>query len=195
MTLTPTNPPPLPPWRRAQRDHFPGVPAWGWPPAGPPGAVRDQPPGDGGQGLGLRRPPTAPACASASSTPACRPTIPASGGLEASYQVVADDAGALSVAECAPHDPAGRGTACASVIRQVAPGASISSLRVLTDGKNGSGDALLTGLRWAIEAGFDVINMSLPTTKSDFRHTLQELADRAYFRRACWWPPRTTCPS
>ncbi|GLX95376.1 S8 family serine peptidase [Herbidospora sp. NBRC 101105] len=182
MTLTPTNSP-LPPWRRGQRDHFPGVPAWGL-------ATRRAAPEPfeisrlesvdkewaygGADGTGVR------VCVLDTGVQADHPHV---GGLEASYQVVADDNGKLSVAECEPHDPAGHGTACASVIRQVAPGASISSLRVLTDGKNGSGDALLTGLRWAIEAGFDVINMSLSTTKSDFRHTLQELADQAYFRR------------
>ncbi len=39
------------------------------------------------------------------------------------------------------------------------------------------------GLRWAIEQGFDVINMSLSTTKQQFAGLLHELADSAYFRR------------
>ena len=42
---------------------------------------------------------------------------------------------------------------------------------------------LLGGLRYAIEQGFDVINMSLSTTKKPFASVLHELADSAYFRR------------
>jgi subtilisin family serine protease len=50
-------------------------------------------------------------------------------------------------------------------------------------GFKGSGLALLAGLRWAVEQGFDVINMSLSTTKRQFAALLHELADSAYFRR------------
>jgi subtilisin family serine protease len=47
----------------------------------------------------------------------------------------------------------------------------------------GSGAELLEGLRWAIEEGFNVINMSLSTTNHRHAGRLHELADRAYFRR------------
>ena len=56
-------------------------------------------------------------------------------------------------------------------------------MRVLGAGYTGSGDVLLAGLRWAVEQGFDVINMSLSTTKSKFAAALHELADTAYFGR------------
>ena len=42
---------------------------------------------------------------------------------------------------------------------------------------------MLAGLRWAIEQGFDVVNMSLSTTKKELATLLHELADDAYFRR------------
>ena len=42
---------------------------------------------------------------------------------------------------------------------------------------------LLAGLRWAVEQGFDVVNMSLSTTKRQFAGILHELTDTAYFRR------------
>jgi subtilisin len=42
---------------------------------------------------------------------------------------------------------------------------------------------LLAGLRWAIGQGYDVINMSLSTTKKQFAGVLHELADTAYFQR------------
>ena len=56
-------------------------------------------------------------------------------------------------------------------------------MRVLGEDYKGSGKVLMAGLRWAIEQGFDVVNMSLSTTKQDFAGSLHELADSAYFRR------------
>jgi subtilisin family serine protease len=80
-------------------------------------------------------------------------------------------------------DLCGHGTACAGVIRSLAPACRLTSVRVLGAGYTGSGAVLLEGLRWAIEQGFDVINMSLSTTKQKFAGLLHELADSAYFRR------------
>ena len=80
-------------------------------------------------------------------------------------------------------DVAGHGTACAGIIRDLAPECVIFSVRVLGAGYTGSGQVLLAGLRWAVEQGFDVINMSLSTTKRQFAEVLHELADRAYFNR------------
>jgi subtilisin len=81
-------------------------------------------------------------------------------------------------------DVCGHGTACAGVVRSLAPGCEIHSVRVLGAGATGSGDLILAGLEHAIEQGFDVINMSLSTTKKRFAERLHELADGAYFRRA-----------
>jgi subtilisin len=80
-------------------------------------------------------------------------------------------------------DVSGHGTACAGIVRQLAPESSISSVRVLGTSFTGSGAVLLGGLRYAIEQGFDVINMSLSTTKKPFATVLHELADAAYFKR------------
>jgi subtilisin family serine protease len=48
----------------------------------------------------------------------------------------------------------------------------------------GGGPALVAGLAWAVDQGFDVINMSLSTTKERFVGELHRLADAAYFRRS-----------
>jgi subtilisin family serine protease len=80
-------------------------------------------------------------------------------------------------------DVSGHGTACAGIVRTVAPEASIASVRVLGANFSGSGNVLLAGLRYAVEQGFDVINMSLSTTKKPFANVLHELADSAYFQR------------
>src|SRR5881394_2357903 len=80
-------------------------------------------------------------------------------------------------------DLCGHGTACAGIIRSLAPECELTSVRVLGAGYTGSGAVLLEGPRWAIEQDFDVINMSLSTTKQKFAGLLHELADSSYFRR------------
>ena len=59
-----------------------------------------------------------------------------------------------------------------------------------------AGPVLLAGLRWAVEQGFDVINMSLSTTKTQFAALLHELADKRVLPpQRCSSPRRTTCRS
>lgn len=80
-------------------------------------------------------------------------------------------------------DLCGHGTACAGIIRALAPECELVSVRVLGAGYTGSGRVLLAGLEWAISQGFDVVNMSLSTTKRNHLDRLYELADAAYFKR------------
>jgi len=54
---------------------------------------------------------------------------------------------------------------------------------VLGAGLRGSGRVLLAGLRWAVEQRFDVVNLSLSTSKAEFVAVLRELTDSAYFGR------------
>ncbi len=82
-----------------------------------------------------------------------------------------------------PHsDDFGHGTACAGIIRSLAPGCRITSVKVLGKGLTGHGAVFGAGLRWAIENGMHVCNLSLGTTKRDFYAVLHELVDEAYFR-------------
>jgi len=80
-------------------------------------------------------------------------------------------------------DLCGHGTACAGIVRAMAPDAEIYSVRVLGENFTGSGKVLLAGLRWAVQQGYDVINMSLSTTKKQFGDLLREIADSAYFKK------------
>jgi subtilisin family serine protease len=80
-------------------------------------------------------------------------------------------------------DLCGHGTACAGIVRALAPECELHSVRVLGAGYTGSGEVLLAGLRHAVEQGYEVVNMSLSTTKKRFVEVLHELADTAYFRR------------
>ena len=109
-------------------------------------------------------------------------THPLVGPVHSAVAVAQDEAGELSVVPDADGDAFGHGTACAAIIRKVAPDCEIHSVRVLGGELTGSGPILLRGLRWAIEQRFEVINLSLSTTKSKFAAELHELADRAYFR-------------
>jgi len=97
------------------------------------------------------------------------------------YRVHAED---LSVVPADPGDACGHGTACASIIRQVAPDCELHSVQVLGPGFSGTGNVLLAGLRWAVEQGFDVINMSLSTARRQFVQALHEMADDAFFSRS-----------
>jgi subtilisin family serine protease len=97
--------------------------------------------------------------------------------------VVTVDGDETAIAEDDVGDECGHGTACAGIVRSIAPECELWSVRVLGAGYTGSGDALLAGLRWAVEQGFEVVNMSLSTTKRRFAEVLHELADSAYFGR------------
>ncbi len=65
--------------------------------------------------------------------------------------------------------------------RRVVEDTEGDSVRTLGRDLTGAGAVLLAGLEWAIDEGYDTINLSLSTTKSQFVPDLHALADRAYF--------------
>lgn len=103
--------------------------------------------------------------------------------LDSAIAVEFDDDREIRIVEDTLGDVCGHGTACAGIVRAVAPGCSLHSVRVLGEGGTGSGDLILAGLEYAVDQGFDVVNLSLSTTKKRFAETLHDLADGAYFRR------------
>jgi len=107
---------------------------------------------------------------------------PAVQGQIAGYVRVAENAQAIEF-DMTPHtDEFGHGTACAGIIRSLAPDAELYSIKVLYGRFPGRGHVFSAGLRWAIDHGIHVCNLSLGTTKRDFYAALHELADEAYFR-------------
>ena len=172
-----------PPWRHERPRQFAGVPAWGMPvsgyreepvPASLFGAVDADWAWGGADGSGVRV-----GVLDSGMDGSHRLVTP----VDRAWHVVTADNGRPEVTECEPEDTAGHGTACAGIIRSVAPRVSLNSVKVLGDGRSGSAAALIAGLAFAIEEGFDVINMSLSTARPEFRARLAELCDRAYFRR------------
>jgi len=109
---------------------------------------------------------------------------PALGGCvddDASIAFDLDPDGA-PVAVAARHgDANGHGTACASIIHLLAPEARITSVRVLGARNTGRVAQFLAGLTWAVEQGFDVINLSLGTKMRDWALAFHDVCDRAYF--------------
>ncbi|HEY7293984.1 MAG TPA: S8 family serine peptidase [Dehalococcoidia bacterium] len=110
-------------------------------------------------------------------------THPAIGGAVTTFcQPDRDEAGNITYS-FEPHDDAfGHGTACAGIIRGLAPDVELVSVRVLGPRLSGAGVVFAAGLRWAIEHDVQICNLSLGTTVNDFRAALHELADMAAFR-------------
>jgi subtilisin len=81
-----------------------------------------------------------------------------------------------------PHeDLFGHGTACAAIIRGLAPECELYSVRVLGQRLTGKGMVFAAGLRWAIDHGMQVVNLSLSTGKQEYFGLLHEIVDKAYF--------------
>ncbi len=91
--------------------------------------------------------------------------------------------GTIETNEARHDDDFGHGTACADIIRRLAPECELYSIKVLGAGLTGKGSIFAAGLRWAIEHGMDVVNLSLGSTKREFFALFHELVDDAYFRK------------
>jgi hypothetical protein len=92
-----------------------------------------------------------------------------------------DDEGVVQARQGPHGDAYGHGTACAGIVHALAPAASITSVRVLGPNLTGKAAAFHAGLLWAVEQGFDVVNLSLGTTRSEWALPFHEVCDRAYF--------------
>lgn len=157
------------------------VPAWSLPPGdapsvGAPGAWRDAVTREwafGGSRGGVD------VCVVDSGVESGHPLV---GELVSARAVVRDGEGVAIVDDDAG-DVCGHGTACAGIIRSLAPDCRLHSVRVLGAGATGAADLILGGLRHAIESRHRVISLSLSTTKRRFAEELHELADLAYFNR------------
>lgn len=177
-----TSAPPAQPWRTDRQPQRAAVPAWsvpetgpysmGWPTGWPETLGRDWA-WSGSTGKGVR------VCVVDSGVEGDHPRV---GAIASSHAAVLRGEEAVVEPDDAC-DMSGHGTACASVIRSLAPDCELHSVRVLGAGARGSGPVLLAGLQWAVEQSFDVINLSLSTTKGVFSSILHDLADSAYFRR------------
>lgn len=115
-------------------------------------------------------------------------------GVDGSHPRVAGLAGAVAL-EADPEAPegfrevpgehddlVGHGTACAAIIRSIAPDVELYSVRVLGSNMKGRGGMFLAGILWAVRAGIPVLNLSLSSKSDQWFGPLHEAADNAYFR-------------
>lgn len=99
------------------------------------------------------------------------------------YVAISEDSDGTIVYDTDPHqDGFGHATACAGVIRSLAPSCALYSIKVLGTELSCSGRVLAASLRWAIDNGIHVCNVSVGTIKREFFGVFHELADLAYFR-------------
>ncbi len=110
---------------------------------------------------------------------------PAVGGVAQAIDVVADHDGTVTIVEGPHADRYGHGTACAGVIRQLAPGVELVSVRVLGADLRGNADCLAAAIEWCIDARIDVVNLSLSSSNARYRSTFWELVDRAAYAHVC----------
>jgi subtilisin family serine protease len=69
------------------------------------------------------------------------------------------------------------GTACASILNRIAPGALIHSVQIIGDHPRDNPEKLIAGLRFAVEQGWEVINISAGARNPNA--ALHELVQRA----------------
>ncbi|MBA3605656.1 MAG: S8 family serine peptidase [Actinomycetota bacterium] len=116
-------------------------------------------------------------------------------GIEADHPLVSGVAAAVDVRVSdgdrrdmslvdGPHDDLyGHGTACAGLIRALAPDVELISVRVLGANLRGGADSFAAAMSWCIDQRVDVVNLSLSTNNDDHLDTFWDLVDRASFAR------------
>jgi subtilisin family serine protease len=81
-------------------------------------------------------------------------------------------------------DRLGHGTAVAAAIREKAPEVELFAVKIFDRSLGTSIDRLITAVGWAVDAGMDIINLSLGTARHEHREALTALVARAAARGA-----------
>lgn len=106
---------------------------------------------------------------------------PAVGGVAGGVVVEVDASTTTGVRlDEGPHeDIFGHGTACAGIIRGLAPDVELFSVRVLGSKLTGRAYVFAAGLEWCVDNGMQVVNLSLSTVNEDWYAGFHELCDMA----------------
>jgi subtilisin family serine protease len=103
------------------------------------------------------------------------------GKVVASYEVVRSGRGYACEAMKGT-DKVGHGTACAAIIKNIAPEAEIYSVKVIGANSRGSCAELTEGLRWCVENGMHVVNASLGTIDLRNPEEISAVCDEALYK-------------
>lgn len=101
-------------------------------------------------------------------------------GKVSSYDLVRSG-GSFACKPAKGTDQVGHGTACAWIIKQMAPESEVHSVKIIGGHAGGSNAELIEGMRWAIEQKMDVVNISAGTLDRKSRDRISDLADQAYY--------------
>lgn len=107
-------------------------------------------------------------------------------GSVAGWATVVDDVDHPSghrVVETPHEDLVGHGTACAGIIRSMAPEVGIVSVQVLGANMKTRGTRFVAGLQWAVDHGVHTANLSLSSRSEQLYGPLHEVCSAAYFAR------------
>lgn len=77
------------------------------------------------------------------------------------------------------HDRLGHGTACCDILLGIAPEAEIHPIRVFGSTFETSPESIAAGIRIAVDRGYDVVNLSLGSHRSDIALPLYEICESA----------------
>ena len=72
----------------------------------------------------------------------------------------------------------------AGIITGLAPEAKIIDVKVLNEFNTCTGDVLIEGVKWALDQGIKLINMSLATSKEEYIPRVYALCEQAYVQDA-----------
>ena len=110
---------------------------------------------------------------------------PRIGGISGAVAIEGDPSSTSGyrVVDAPSEDLYGHGTACASIIRALAPDSEIYSVRVLGPTLRGQGGAFVEGIRWAVRTGMELANLSLSSNSQQWFGPLHDAADDAYYQR------------
>lgn len=98
-------------------------------------------------------------------------------GIHAGHPHVGEVAGGVTILDdgattAETSDRVGHGTAVAAAIREKAPDAALFAVRVFDRSLSTTVQRIVHAVRWAADAGLDIINLSLGTSRQEHRHAL-----------------------
>jgi uncharacterized NAD-dependent epimerase/dehydratase family protein len=111
------------------------------------------------------------------------PSHPDIGGIEGGVRISLDEKGEIVLGQDGS-DAVGHGTACAGIIRKKAPGIRLYSVKIFDDqALSAEGKVLVEAIRWCVDNGMHVVNLSLGTTRRNLISRLKGGCDYAQEKR------------